>query len=115
MQAARDQTTIENVIDDNVGLVKMIDRLSRSTIGAKTAQSYATAKTYAYEQYLIRKPESTMDVTCEQCRRKSVDNIVRYRKTLPNFYVAHLTETCSTIACTGFQRVLNQLTPQFRV
>jgi len=35
MQAARDQTTIENVIDDNVGLPKMIDRLSRSTIGPK--------------------------------------------------------------------------------
>lgn len=97
IQAARDQTTIKNVIDDNVGLVKMIDRLSRSTIGAKTAQSYAIAKTYAYEQYLIRKPEPTMDITCEQCGQKSVDNIVRYWKTFPNFHVAHLTETCSML------------------
>jgi hypothetical protein len=51
-------------------------------------------------------PDATLDVSCERCGRQSVDTIVRYWKTNPQYYVAHLTETCSTIGCTGFQRAL---------
>jgi hypothetical protein len=103
MQEARDQMYIGMTEEENVGLIRIFDRLSRSAIGSKTAQSYATTKTYAYEDYLIRKPGSTLEVSCEHCGRRSVDTIVRYWKTNPEFYVAHLTETCSTIGCTGFQ------------
>jgi len=107
MQSARDQIDTEDMISsENAGLIKMLDRLSRSTLGSRTAQSYATSKTYAYEEFLIRKPDLTMEVACEKCKRKSIDNVVRYWKTHPEYYVVHLTETCNTVGCTGFQRCL---------
>ncbi|KAH6668938.1 hypothetical protein B0J14DRAFT_657946 [Halenospora varia] len=81
-QEARDNIELEITQDADVGLVKMLDRLSGSENG------------------------TTLDVACEHYERKSVDSIVRYWKTDPKFYAAHLTETCSTRECTGFQRVL---------
>jgi hypothetical protein len=60
MQEARDQIDIGRTEEGNVALIKILDRHSRSAIGSKTAQFYATTKTYAYEDYLIRKPGSTL-------------------------------------------------------
>jgi hypothetical protein len=73
MQEARDEVVVDSTEAESVGLIKMLDRLSRNAIGSRTAQSYDTKKTYAYEEYLIRNPDSTLDVSGEHCGRRSVD------------------------------------------